>query len=157
MTTQRIPRVARTQPPAPRATWSDVFGPLAIVAVFIRLFQEGLASLTTVDTALGSLASLTGLLAWMYELYIHESWLLAATVGTITLIGVVIMSIREHRLPPMRRPQEVSELSAGEGCSGDDPSLTDRATKPGFLHSGCFGLDWVHLFLGWMRIRPVRD
>jgi len=162
MTTQRIPRVA-VAPPRARFTWADVFGPLAIatvvVAVFFWLFQEGLASLTTVDTGLGSLASLTGLLAsdlmllqvvmlariprvelawghdllarrhklmaywsfwlmmahillftaqrlgrvggWdsaaMYELYIHESWLLAATVGTIMLIGVVITSIRAAR------------------------------------------------------------
>ena len=162
MTTQRIPRVAAA-PPRPRPGWADLFGPLAIatvvVAVFIWLFQEGLASLTTVDTGLGSLASLTGLLAsdlmllqvvmlaripqvelawghdllarrhkllaywsfwlmmahillftaqrlgrvggWdsavMYELYIHESWLLAATVGTIMLIGVVITSIRAAR------------------------------------------------------------
>jgi predicted ferric reductase len=129
------------------------------MAAFIWLFQEGLASLTTVDSALGSLASLAGLLAsdlmllqvvmlaripqverawghdllarrhklmaywsfWLmmahillftaqrlgragswdsatlYELYIHESWLLAATVGTVVIIGVVISSIRAAR------------------------------------------------------------
>jgi predicted ferric reductase len=162
MTTQRVSRVA-VVPRRPRFGWADVLGPLAIatvvVAVFIWLFQEGLASLTTVDSALGSLASLTGLLAsdlmvlqvvmlaripqvelawghdllarrhklmaywsfWLmmahillftiqrllraggwdnatiYELYISESWLLAATVGTIMLIGVVITSIRAAR------------------------------------------------------------
>ena len=162
MTTQRIPRRA-VAPPRQRFGWADVIGPLAaatvVMAVFFWLFQEGLASLTAVDTALGSLASLTGLLAsdlmllqvvmlaripqvelawghdllarrhkllaywsfWLmmahvvlftaqrlgraggwdsavlYELYIHETWLLAATVGTIMLIGVVITSIRAAR------------------------------------------------------------
>jgi predicted ferric reductase len=35
--------------------------------------------------------------ATIYELYIHESWLLAATVGTTMLIGVVITSVRAAR------------------------------------------------------------
>ena len=146
-----------------RFGWADVLGPVAIgtvvFAVFLWLFQEGLGSLTTLDTALGSLASLAGLLAsdlmllqivmlarvpqverawghdllarrhkllaywsfWLmmahillftaqrlarvggwdnatiYELYIHEPWLLAATVGTIMIIGVVVSSIRAAR------------------------------------------------------------
>jgi len=129
------------------------------MAVFIWLWHQGLDSLTTVDTALGSLGLLTGLVAsdllliqvvmlaripwverawghdllarrhkwigyasfwlmiahillfagqrlnraggWdgdsMWELFIHESWLLAATVGTIMLIVVVATSVKVAR------------------------------------------------------------
>jgi predicted ferric reductase len=123
------------------------------------LQNQGLASLATVDTGLGSLGLLTGLLAsvlllfqcvmlaripwverawghdllarrhrwiglasfwlmlahvllfaaqrlnraggWsgaaMWELFVHESWLLAATVGTVMIIAVVVTSARAAR------------------------------------------------------------
>jgi len=143
--------------------WADLIGPIAsgtvVMAVFIWLWHQGLESLTTLDTGLGSLGLLTGLVAsdllliqvvmlaripwverawghdllarrhkwigyasfwlmmahillfagqrlnraggWdgdsMWELFIHESWLLAATVGTIMLIVVVVTSVKVAR------------------------------------------------------------
>src|SRR5438445_10473553 len=63
MTTQRSSRAVTRQ----RFGWADVLGPVAVgtvvVAVFLWLYQEGLGSLSTLDTALGSLASVAGLLA----------------------------------------------------------------------------------------------
>ena len=158
----RPPRLADRRARA-RFGWADVIGPIAIgtlvFATFLWVKDEGLASLTTVDSALGSLGSLTGLLAsdlmliqvvmlaripwverawghdllarrhkwagyasfWLmivhllmfttqrltraggwnsatiYELFVQEPWLLAATVGTGLLIMVVVTSIRAAR------------------------------------------------------------
>jgi predicted ferric reductase len=157
--------VPRAAPARPRGFgWADLVGPIAIgtvvMAVFLWLSGQGLASLTTWDSAMGSLGLLTGLvasdlfllqvvmlaripwveLAWghdllarrhrwlgfisfwlmiahilffvvqrlgraggwdgavMWELFVHESWLFAATVGTILVIIVVVTSVRVARL-----------------------------------------------------------
>jgi predicted ferric reductase len=151
------------RPAASRFGWADLIGPVAVgtvvFATCLWLRDEGLASLTTFDSALGSLGSLTGLLAsdlmllqvlmlaripwverawghdllarrhkwvgyasfWLviihvlmfvaqrltraggwdgatiYQLFVQEPWLLAATVGTGLLILVVVTSIRAAR------------------------------------------------------------
>jgi predicted ferric reductase len=148
---------------APWFGWADALGPVAIGTVVVCFFMwirnEGLASLTVFDTALGSLGLLTGLLAsdlmilqvvmlaripwveqawghdllarrhrylgyasfWfliahivlfagqrldradgaflapMWNLFVTESWLLAATVGTLMVFLVIGTSIRVAR------------------------------------------------------------
>jgi predicted ferric reductase len=148
---------------APWFGWADLLGPAAIGTVVVCFFMwirnEGLASLTVFDTALGSLGLLTGLLAsdlmilqvvmlaripwveqawghdllarrhrylgyasfWfliahivlfagqrlnradgpflapMWNLFVTESWLLAATVGTLMVFLVIVTSIRVAR------------------------------------------------------------
>jgi predicted ferric reductase len=154
---------SRATAAAPRFGSADLLGPLAlgtvVVAAFFWLRNEGLASLTTVDSGLRSLGLLTGLLAsdllllqcvmlaripwverawghdvlarrhkwigfasfwlmmahvlllaaqrierrggWqnaeMWKLFIGEPWLLAATVGTVMIIVVVVTSVRAAR------------------------------------------------------------
>jgi predicted ferric reductase len=158
-----VPRDSVRRALVPRFGWADVLGPLAIgtvaVCFFMWIRNEGLASLTVFDTALGSLGLLTGLLAsdlmilqvvmlaripwveqawghdllarrhrylgyasfWfliahivlfamqrldradgpflapMWNLFVTESWLLAASVGTAMVFLVIASSIRAAR------------------------------------------------------------
>ena len=166
MTTYKEAAVGRS--PAPRRGTrrfgpADLLGPAAIASVVfvvgLWIRNQGLASLTTVDTAIGSLGLLTGLVAadlmvlqvvllaripwverswghdlltrrhrwigftsfWLmtahvvlfavqrvtrdpaaaldqlWALFVTDSWMLFATVGTILLIMVVVTSIRAAR------------------------------------------------------------
>jgi len=66
--TQTTPAIALRRPPARRFGWADLLGPIGILSTVIVLgvwiADQGLASLTTLDRAVGSLGLLTGLVSW---------------------------------------------------------------------------------------------
>jgi len=197
---------------APRGFgWADALGPLAILSnvavVCLWLMETGLASLSTLDSAIGSVGLLTGLLSsnlmilqvlmlaripwverawghdlltrrhrlagfasfWLlvvhivafmiqradragagwfqawWQLFVVDSWMLWATVGTIMIIAVVILSIRAARRRIRYEPWHLLHLYAYLGMAlGFPHQLADGAD----FHQVWAQVYWWALYLG---------
>lgn len=211
--TQTSASQASRRPKALRFGWADLIGPVGIlinvvvVAMWIR--NQGLASLTSLDRAIGSLGLLTGLLAsslmvtqvlmlarfpwvekaWGHDLLIHrhrwvgfasfwlmiahtaayaieraadgnigqawlqlfvlDSWMLWATVGTIMITVVTVLSIRYARRRMRFEPWHLLHLYAYLGMAFGFPhQLADGAD----FHETWAQVFWWTLYLGTLAL-----